>query len=106
MTLATSANPRFFVVILSHVRPFEEVDRHLQAHFAFLDQAYAQGVFLLSGKRVPRSGAVILAQAGSLEDIEGYLAQEPFIRHRVSHHQVYEFVPGRSAPDLSMLLPR
>ncbi|NWB09101.1 GTP cyclohydrolase [Pseudomonas sp. D5002] len=106
MSLSASSNPRFFVVVLTHTRPLDEVDRHLPAHFAFLDQAYAQGVFLLSGKRVPRSGAVILAQASSIEDIEKYLEQEPFLYHEVSRHQVYEFVPGRSAPDLSVLQPR
>ena len=52
-----------FLITLRYLQPLEEVERHLEAHRAYLRQGYAQGVFLASGRLEPRTGGVILARA-------------------------------------------
>ena len=50
------------LIVLTYVKPLEEVDALLPAHVAWLDQGYAQGLFLVSGRRVPRTGGVIVTR--------------------------------------------
>ncbi|RSS96661.1 hypothetical protein EF903_02970 [Streptomyces sp. WAC05292] len=53
-----------FVMELTYIAPLEAVEEQLDAHMAWLDAHYASGVFLASGRKVPRDGGIILA-AGS-----------------------------------------
>ena len=54
-----------FVVSLTYKKPIAEVELHLAAHIAYLDEYYAAGTFVASGRKVPRTGGVILAKAES-----------------------------------------
>ncbi|MFT3965437.1 MAG: YciI family protein [Sphingobium sp.] len=94
-----------FVVIFTHVRPVEEVDRHREAHFAYIDRRYAEGVYLLSGRREPRNGAVILAAGDDPAAMEEIVRADPFIRAGVARYEIVPFLPGRAAPSLAALLP-
>jgi uncharacterized protein YciI len=52
-----------FIVSLTYKRPLEEVYRHLDAHVAYLKQEYANGSFIASGRKVPRTGGIILCNS-------------------------------------------
>lgn len=80
-----------FVVVLKYVKPLEEVDKLMRAHVAYLKEQYRAGVFITSGRRVPRTGGVILARAASHEAIAAVLAQDPFFVHGVAEFDVIEF---------------
>ena len=54
-----------FVILLTHVKPLSEVDRFVGEHREFLDRYYASGHFMLSGRKEPRTGRVILSKAGA-----------------------------------------
>ena len=45
-----------FVLLLSYIRPIEEVDALMREHVAWLNQHYDAGRFVVSGRRVPRTG--------------------------------------------------
>ena len=51
-----------FVLLLTYVRPLAEVDALMREHVAWLDEHYAAGRFLVSGRRIPRTGGVIVAR--------------------------------------------
>jgi uncharacterized protein YciI len=93
-----------FVVLLSYLRPLAEVDALLEAHRAYLAKQYANGVFLLSGLKEPRTGGVIIARAKSLEELHGVLAEDPFQVHGVAAYEVVEFVARAVAPGLERLV--
>lgn len=94
-----------FVIVFTHVLSVAEVDLHRAAHFAYIDQRYAEGVYLLSGRREPRNGAVIIAAGDDREAIEAIVRQDPVIASGASRYEIFHFVPGRAAPDLRFLLP-
>lgn len=73
-----------FVVLLTYTAPLDAVDQRLVAHREFLLRHYASGVFLLSGRKEPRDGGVILATADSRHDLEEILAEDPFRVHRLA----------------------
>lgn len=93
-----------FVVLLTYTAPLGQVDVHLAAHREFLASNYAAGVFLLSGRKEPRDGGVILAQAESRQALEAVLAQDPFRVHGVASYQIVEFTPTMAAPSLDSLV--
>ncbi len=54
-----------YVVVLTYIKPLEEVDDAIPAHVEWLKKGYADGLFLASGRRLPRTGGVILAKCAS-----------------------------------------
>lgn len=93
-----------FVVLLTYTQPLEAVDAWLPAHRDFLERMYRAGTFLLSGRKEPRDGGVILAQAASAAELASVLAQDPFHAHGVARYQVVEFLPSMAAPALQSLV--
>lgn len=89
-----------FLFILTYQRPAEEVDAYLEAHKAYLDTYYRNGNFLVSGRRVPRTGGVILCKAGSREEADEMMRHDPFYIHGIATYEVIEFVPGKYAEGL------
>ena len=59
-----------FVIELSYKRDLREIDAHMRAHVAFLKKYYASGQFLVSGRKIPRDGGVIIAAAETRGRIE------------------------------------
>jgi len=78
-----------FILSLTYVKPNEEADRHMEPHMAWVKEGYARGWFLASGRKVPRTGGVILA-VGDRTLIETYVAADPFIIHGVAEYDVTE----------------
>ena len=78
-----------FILSLTYVKPNEEADRHMEPHMAWVKEGYARGWFLASGRKVPRTGGVILA-VGDRALIETYVTADPFIIHGVAEYDVTE----------------
>lgn len=92
-----------FVVSLTYICDMSEVDKHLDAHIEYLEQQYKEGVFLASGRKVPRTGGVILARAESVEALEEVLSLDPFKVHGLASYDVTEFVPTKTSVELEFL---
>lgn len=93
-----------FIVLLTYEKPLEVIDGLLEEHVRYLEANYAGGVFLASGRRVPRTGGVILARADSRDALEAVLAGDPFFREGAARYDLIEFLPGKVAPGLEGLL--
>ena len=50
-----------FAITLTYTAPLDEVDKHVPEHLKWVAAQNAAGVFLTSGRRVPRTGVIILA---------------------------------------------
>ena len=61
-----------FVIELSYKAALTEIDKHMNAHFAFLNNHYAAGRFVVSGRKIPREGGIIVASA-IMEDTIGWI---------------------------------
>jgi uncharacterized protein YciI len=92
-----------YVVSLTYVAPLDQVDAHLAEHVKFLEEQYAKGIFLASGRKVPRTGGVILARSIPRDQLNGILAHDPFKKAGVAEYQVTEFVASMAADRLSAL---
>ena len=89
-----------FAVILTYVRPLEEVDRSLADHRAFLADFYAAGFGIASGRQVGSTGGVIVAVAPSRAALEAELAKDPFQVRGLARYDIHEFTPSTVHPAL------
>ena len=92
-----------FIVSLTYKRPLEEVDSHLDAHVAYLKQEYANGSFIASGRKVPRTGGIILSNVKTKDEMEAILAKDPFFLAGIADYDVIEFIPGMVAEGFEKL---
>lgn len=87
-----------FVISINYIKPLEEVEPHLEAHRAFLDRHFADGHFIAAGRKVPRTGGIILAKAAGREQLNDLISADPFYVHEVAEFDVVEFEPTKTAP--------
>lgn len=92
-----------FLVLIDYLRPLPEVDLHMEEHRAFLSRHYAAGHFLLSGKKAPRTGGVILARANSLEEVAQWISEDPFRQAGVASYEIIAWEPTMAAQEMSNL---
>lgn len=90
-----------YAIILDYTAPLDQVDDHLAEHVAWLDEHYADGTFLASGRRDPRTGGVILARDLPQDELTALIAADPFARHGVAHHNVVRFHPSKLAQSIA-----
>ncbi len=84
-----------YLIILTYQKDLSEVEKHLEAHRAYLDKHYASGHFVASGAQVPRKGGVILCKAGNRGEVEVIITQDPFYKHQIAAYQIIEFTPTK-----------
>jgi uncharacterized protein YciI len=96
---------RMFIVLLNYIKPMSEVERLAPEHRAYAARQYANGNFLLSGRKEPRTGGIILARAPSRAALDVILDEDPFRREAAATYEVIEFLPMMSADWLTGLLP-
>ena len=93
-----------FIINLTYIVPLEKLDAHMTDHVRFLQKYYNQNVFVASGRKVPRTGGIILALAKSKETIEQILTEDPFYIHKLAEFTITEFLTSQYHPDLKKLL--
>ncbi|OKS84898.1 YciI family protein [Mucilaginibacter polytrichastri] len=93
-----------FIIDLKYIVPLEQLDEHMAAHVKYLDKYYKADVFIMSGRKVPRTGGIILAQADSKEILEKIIADDPFHQHKLAKFTITEFIASQSHPDLKGLI--
>ena len=83
-----------FIVSLTYTAPIEEIDRLLKAHAEYLKDEYALGSFIASGRKVPRTGGIILSNLADRAELETVLANDPFHKAGVAEYEITEFAPS------------
>lgn len=79
-----------FVLISTYVAPRERIEELVPAHRDYLQERFASGLFVASGRRVPWTGGVIVAR-GARADVEAAVAEDPFTRAGVAETEIVEF---------------
>ena len=91
-----------FVVLARYTKPAEEVDKLLEEHKAWIGSNADR--ILLTAREEPLIGGLILARAGSVEEIWAMIREDPFHAAGVSEYEVREYRPVRAAPGVEGLL--
>lgn len=86
-----------FIFNLNYIKPLSEVERLLPAHIEFLDRYYQENLFLCSGRKVPRTGGVILCTCSSRQEAEQIMQEDPFYQENIAHYDILEFIPSKTS---------
>ena len=93
-----------YIINLNYIVPLETLDLHMAAHVKFLKEYYRKNIFVASGRKIPRTGGIILALANSKSEVEEIIREDPFYKHKLAEFTITEFSTSQFHPDLKSLL--
>ena len=94
------AGVAMFVIELVYKSTLADIDAAMAAHVRFLKKYYAAGNFLVSGRKIPRDGGVIVAVGESRKQIEDIMREDPFCSRGLAEFRVIEFRTSQRADDI------
>ena len=89
-----------FVIELVYRASLADIDAHMAAHVVFLKKYYAAGNFLISGRKIPRDGGIILAVGKSRQQIEAIIREDPFHARGLADFRIIQFRASQRADDM------
>lgn len=89
-----------FVIELTYKADLADIDAHMDEHVEFLKKYYAAGSFLVSGRKIPRDGGIIVAVGTSRQHIQAIIEEDPFYQHGLADFRIVEFRASQRAKDL------
>ena len=92
-----------FIINLNYIAPLEQIDARMKEHMTFLNTCYEEGVFIVSGRKQPRTGGIIVARGASKKAIEDLMKHDPFVSHGLAEVTVIEFKTSQVHPDFKLL---
>ncbi len=85
---------KHFIIDVVYKAPAEQVAEVRPAHREYLrEHGYSGGLILFSGPKVPADGGLEVARAESREQIDEFIANDPFNVRGVAEYRVIEFDP-------------
>ena len=95
-----------FIIELTYKAELAVIDAHMRAHMKFLRKYYASGHFLVSGRKIPRDGGIIIAVGAGRELVESIAREDPFYREGLADVRVIEFRASQRADDIQERIER
>jgi uncharacterized protein YciI len=95
-----------FVIELTYKANLAEIDANMAAHVTFLKKYYAAGNFLISGRKIPRDGGIIVAVGKSREQIEAIIREDPFYERELADFRIIQFRASQRADDIQKRIDR
>ena len=92
-----------FIVLLTYKADLAELDKHLDAHRAWLREGVASGRLMVAGRLVPRIGGAMFVRAADRAEAEAWLRTDPFAIADVADYQLLEYDPTVIAPGLEAI---
>lgn len=92
-----------FIVNLEYKKDLKEVEKYLEEHRAYLDKNYANGNFIASGRKNPRTGGIILVKGNIEKDIWDIVKEDPFYREEIVEISIIEFEASKTCEALKGL---
>ena len=82
---------RMFVLISRFQKPFEEVNQSFALHSTWVQRQYEAGRFLVSGRREPLVGGIIVARASSEQELRELLTTDPYQQRGLAEYEIFAF---------------
>ena len=89
-----------FVIELIYRAALADIDAAMTAHVAFLNTHYDAGHFLVSGRKVPRDGGIIVAAGVDRDELDAIMREDPFCALGLAEFRIIEFRASQRASDI------
>ena len=93
-----------FVVVLKFSGNRDRAGEHMDGHRAWIEQGFADGVFLTAGSLRPGQGGAILAHNTTPAALRRRVDADPFVAHDVVGAEILDIAPARADDRLAFLL--
>lgn len=93
-----------FIINLTYKTELEKVDQFINEHIEFLNKQYELGNFLASGRKVPRTGGIILSKVENKSELEKIIGKDPFKINNLANYELTEFIPSKTCDELNFLM--
>ena len=95
-----------FIFNLTYVKPLSDVDLYLSEHIEFLNEHYEKHIFVCSGRKIPRTGGIILCNCSNLEEAKAIMKKDPFYKEGIAKYEIIEFVPSKTSKEFEAVLAK
>ena len=89
-----------FIVELTYKAELADIDAAMKPHMAYLNRHYASGRFVMSGRKVPRDGGVILVNGDDREEVEALVREDPFVSRGLADFRLIQFRVSQRAKSI------
>jgi uncharacterized protein YciI len=89
-----------FIIELIYKVDLAQIDAAMKSHVAWLKRHYAAGTFVVSGRKVPRDGGIILATGHDRAALEAIVREDPFVANGLADYRLVEFRASQLADDM------
>lgn len=66
-------------------------------HRSYLEQEYKSNKLMFGGRKVPRTGGIIISQHASENELKQVLNSDPFVKSGAVTYSITEFIPVMAA---------
>ena len=92
-----------FVVLLKFSRHRDQAKAHMDGHKAWVQQGFADKVFLLAGSIETGQGGAILVNKVPHAELQRRVNEDPFVQHGVVDAEIVEITPAMTDERLAFL---
>lgn len=92
-----------FLLLGRYTAPTDEVDPHRDGHVAWVQEHAGQGHFIAGALQAGGVGGAIIAKAASLDEVEAWTREDPFVTAGVFEYDIREYEVAFTAPGLEAL---
>lgn len=75
-----------------------------QQHKCYLEKEYQANKLIFGGRKVPRTGGILISQHDNEEELRRVLNSDPFIKSGAVSYVITEFIPAMAAKDYQAIL--
>lgn len=86
-----ASSQAMFLILLTYLKPLDEIDQLLHHHDALLDRNHTAGLFLASGRTVSQTGRAILVRGTSLREVKEVADKDPLVTEGAARYEIVEF---------------
>lgn len=90
-----------YIIELTYNNPLKEVESYYSDYKQWLEKYFKLGIFITSGRKVPRTGGVILCKTLDRHQLETILTEDPF--NAVADYRITEFIANNTSDGFEIL---
>lgn len=75
-----------------------------EKHRDYLEQEYQSNKLMFGGRKVPRTGGIVISQHDNEQELKQVLNLDPFIKSGAVNYSIIEFIPVMTSKEYAHIL--
>jgi uncharacterized protein YciI len=93
-----------FIIEITYKASLQQVDEAMKDHMMYLQKYYNQELFLLSGRKDPRKGGIILVNGSDAKEVRKVAREDPFYKMGLSKFRLIAFNASQANKHLAKII--